>query len=1484
MISPMPSTPPLPPAKKTPPRHDGSASRIQEDDGEGSLLNRMREVVLTHYRNSPSAPDRPIDLTHFKDTSRTLTSSLSTNTATQTSATTASMIRDVLPSIPMPSHTDAMYDDDDDDEEYVPPGLADFVANVNRELEQQQNAFLNDPSYIISDDRVHVEDMFYAENQTFDTVPTDEHNTEYTDEEPGNVALKNDILQRCDLLQRDALHSDYNQEYIRIDPSRIDHALTWSPDIFTSPTPINPASLLTVSQIKHQAFTSPIMTPIPPPPKNGTQTDKEMRQTHITIHEEPATSPLHALPQFTLSETNRCMKASPTNVKEIRSDDTLPHSLENIRLLPSVIRTESQALSVDQSLSCGQEVLLIDEQTQLSQHDPNHHVPSLHQYPEDPTLQPNLATASVSQGTPSTLSMASPSKGMTEKINQTLGHRASSPIYGYAPSPEYNTGMVHGVALTHPPPPLHKPPTQLNRSLSLEPLSVQETTRRTPQSPSAGSLLERATKRLQSASQCDELEAKSIGVKPIGVVHAVIPGVQKVQPIVRTESQEEKKTMTPSPKQKFTNRPPQNKPISTPSPLPTGNSVTRIGNETKRNPQDRQSDSYSIKNYASPTKASISPSLAVSETPSPLSMSSPGGYDTRSAFEPSSATRKSDKKVGVSPVPRFRTPPSPSRVKTAPRFTAEAAERLSRPSKSPKPPTSSARRSVPHYASPLKKSAKAEKHVSAVVVSSQVMRKSPMISPPVCSREIKPMDLTTKDVVTKLSISSINRLAAPSSTESRRRSAVEHGGTSKFESSTKKTLTSPPIVHSSSDGPKVSAKANRTSNSPIPQRRSVERILRGKSLKTGGRISPRVALSQPSTEKTLPIDVSNDKGTPRNGSQFSPSYKLSSGFEKSFRLNMPNTSQDKPHAALRTATNSSKSNSSDIIDRLSRPTQARAIAINCTLNPPPTDEEVEEPIPVVAQRAPSPFILTTVERLTKPTIARKAAMQPLHKTPRQPAVSSRPGVTGKDSRRLPPRNSESTIANQSPKLPSPLDSSSHLLTATAVSIAKKTGPKKAASRPPTPTRFVSGASDRLTKPTASYRAAILSRTAGSNKSQIKSGKDTSKNANILKQSHVVPRTLTVPRGPRCANLPPSNTQHRSKECIDPPSLAQVLNTFGKGLRDDYSVGSAGSNFSRRSLTIPTGPTLATDIRGGEKYRQPKMNSDVTLADSNTLLQNGLRSPYHSKQGRQNKGPTIPISPKFAVLPSRKPPKSRSDLEAEEMEYSKDHQFKAKPPLHSTMHHSTTPSHQANKVPGFMRPTKAATLSSREMSHSSAARTQSAVTLNKLRGCSGVHKYRQGGLPSSIVTTNLGFAQRVPVHDDGLKDLVEQAARAANILAIREEARQEKLAQEELERRELATFKAKPIPRTTYEYNPVVPAPTVTLVEPFSPELQTKQRMKERKAFDEYAEQERLAKMEREQAMEDARRADEDEEIKERRRLPVSEGGMIPVAGPINVVL
>jgi hypothetical protein len=43
-------------------------------------------------------------------------------------------------------------------------------------------------------------------------------------------------------------------------------------------------------------------------------------------------------------------------------------------------------------------------------------------------------------------------------------------------------------------------------------------------------------------------------------------------------------------------------------------------------------------------------------------------------------------------------------------------------------------------------------------------------------------------------------------------------------------------------------------------------------------------------------------------------------------------------------------------------------------------------------------------------------------------------------------------------------------------------------------------------------------------------------------------------------------------------------------------------------------------------------------------------------------------------------------------------------------------------------------------------------------------------------------------------------------------------------------------------------------------------------------------MEQIQAMEEMRQADEDEEINERRRLPVSEGGMIPVAAPINAVL
>jgi hypothetical protein len=126
------------------------------------------------------------------------------------------------------------------------------------------------------------------------------------------------------------------------------------------------------------------------------------------------------------------------------------------------------------------------------------------------------------------------------------------------------------------------------------------------------------------------------------------------------------------------------------------------------------------------------------------------------------------------------------------------------------------------------------------------------------------------------------------------------------------------------------------------------------------------------------------------------------------------------------------------------------------------------------------------------------------------------------------------------------------------------------------------------------------------------------------------------------------------------------------------------------------------------------------------------------------------------------------------------------------------------------------------------------------------------------------------------------ASAARREAAAEEARQ-KLATEDEERRRQTEFKAKPVPKTTYSYKPIAPKPSGPLVEPFSPEMQTKQRVVARKEFDAYAEQERDAALAHARAVEVQRVVEEQEELRERRRLPVKEGGMIPSAEPVNAV-
>lgn len=63
----------------------------------------------------------------------------------------------------------------------------------------------------------------------------------------------------------------------------------------------------------------------------------------------------------------------------------------------------------------------------------------------------------------------------------------------------------------------------------------------------------------------------------------------------------------------------------------------------------------------------------------------------------------------------------------------------------------------------------------------------------------------------------------------------------------------------------------------------------------------------------------------------------------------------------------------------------------------------------------------------------------------------------------------------------------------------------------------------------------------------------------------------------------------------------------------------------------------------------------------------------------------------------------------------------------------------------------------------------------------------------------------------------------------------------------------------------------------------KQRSKERQAYDERLKQERVAAEERQRAVAEQRRAEEEADLRERRQLPVSEGGMMFVAQPVNAV-
>lgn len=115
---------------------------------------------------------------------------------------------------------------------------------------------------------------------------------------------------------------------------------------------------------------------------------------------------------------------------------------------------------------------------------------------------------------------------------------------------------------------------------------------------------------------------------------------------------------------------------------------------------------------------------------------------------------------------------------------------------------------------------------------------------------------------------------------------------------------------------------------------------------------------------------------------------------------------------------------------------------------------------------------------------------------------------------------------------------------------------------------------------------------------------------------------------------------------------------------------------------------------------------------------------------------------------------------------------------------------------------------------------------------------------------------------------------------------ERLAKEkeqEQERRRLATIKARPLPNFQ-NYKPITPMASQNLVEARSPELASSRRAQERKYFDEKVERDKQEEAARKKAIADHQASEQAAELQELRRLPVSEGGLIPRANPINAGL
>ncbi|GAX11392.1 hypothetical protein FisN_22Lh066 [Fistulifera solaris] len=163
-------------------------------------------------------------------------------------------------------------------------------------------------------------------------------------------------------------------------------------------------------------------------------------------------------------------------------------------------------------------------------------------------------------------------------------------------------------------------------------------------------------------------------------------------------------------------------------------------------------------------------------------------------------------------------------------------------------------------------------------------------------------------------------------------------------------------------------------------------------------------------------------------------------------------------------------------------------------------------------------------------------------------------------------------------------------------------------------------------------------------------------APVSSKTRVAKPRVTIPQSPNFATNIKLGTRKPAPPTFAQVSLAQSTDVLRKNLRSQESV----PQVRRAGLTIPKTPKFATNTRLKPRFITPGARAGiVTLAQSNDVLRKGLRAMTAPVSKRPN-GLTIPKSPKFQTMTKRALPQSAAEKDTEIMNYYQSHPFKAAP--------------------------------------------------------------------------------------------------------------------------------------------------------------------------------------------------------------------------------